>query len=61
MSEFKEYEEIAKNIRQEILEMIYRTKSPHIGCSFSMVELLVALYFKILAIDPKNPDEPKQR
>ena len=28
--------------------MIYRTKSPHIGCCFSIVDILVALYFKIL-------------
>jgi len=60
MSEFPKYEKIAKNIRREILEMIYRTKSPHIGCSFSMVEILVALYFKILLIDPKNPEDPNR-
>ena len=40
--------------------MIYRTKSPHIGCSFSMVEILVALYFKILKVDPKNPADPNR-
>ena len=60
MLEFGEYEKIAKKIRREILEMIYRTKSPHIGCSFSMVEILVALYFKVLSIDPKNPDNPNR-
>lgn len=58
MTELEEYEKIAKEIRKEILEMIFRTKSPHIGCSFSMVEILTALYFKILKIDPENPDNP---
>lgn len=37
--------------------MIYRTKSPHIGGSFSMIELLTVLYFKILRVDPKNPGD----
>ena len=60
MADFEEYEKIAKNIRREILEMIYRTKGPHIGCSFSMVEILVALYFKILKINPKNPADPNR-
>jgi len=51
---------ISKEIRQEILEMIYRTKSPHIGCSFSMVELLVTLYFKILSVNSANPADPQR-
>ena len=52
----KKYEKIAKNIRKQILEMIYRTKSPHIGSSFSIVEILTALYFKYLKVSPKNPN-----
>jgi transketolase len=50
------YEDIAKRARKEILNMIYRTKSPHIGSSFSIIEILVALYFKILSISPDNPE-----
>ncbi len=49
------YEDIAKKARKEILNMIYRTKSPHIGSSFSIVEILIALYFKILSVSPDNP------
>ncbi|MFH1181034.1 MAG: transketolase [bacterium] len=49
-----------KGIRRDILEILYRTKSPHIGSCFSMVELLTALYFKILKIDPKNPADPNR-
>ena len=56
----REYQKIAKKVRQEILEMIYRTKGPHIGSSFSMVELLVALYFKVLRIDPQEPHDPQR-
>ncbi len=58
--EIQQYKTIAKEIRRNILEMIYRTKSPHIGSCFSMVEILVALYFKILRVDPKNPQNPNR-
>ena len=58
MEDFKVYQEIAKKVRRTILEMIYRTKSPHIGSSFSIVELLTALYFKILKVDAKNQTDP---
>lgn len=58
--ELQKYQELAKEIRREILELIYQTKSPHIGCSFSMVELLVALYFKTLSVDPSRPGDPNR-
>jgi transketolase len=56
--EITEYKHVAKQIRRTILNMIYRTKSPHIGSSFSMVEILVALYIRILSIDPEKPNDP---
>jgi len=55
-----DYIKFAKEIRKDILDMIYRTKSPHIGSSFSMVELLIALYFKILSVNPEKPDDPNR-
>ena len=58
--EIYKLEGLAKKIRKDILELIYQTKSPHIGSCFSMVELLVALYFKILRINPKNPQDPNR-
>ncbi len=45
----------ARKIRTVILEMIYRTKAPHIASSFSIVEILMALYFKYLKIDARYP------
>jgi transketolase len=58
--EVAEYKNIAKHIRRTILNMIYRTKSPHIGSSLSMVEILVALYFRVLSIDPEKPNDPNR-
>lgn len=46
----------AKNIRLDILEMIYNAKSGHLGGSLSMVEALVALYFDVMNYDPKDPE-----
>ena len=57
MSEIEKYTKIAKGIRREILDMIYRAKAPHIGSSFSIVEILVALYFKYLKISPNDPQD----
>lgn len=46
---------LAGKIRKTILEMVFKTKSPHIGSSFSIVEILACLYFKILSVSPTDP------
>lgn len=53
--QLKKYQNLAKKIRKEIIEISYKTKSTHIGPSFSIIELLISLYFKHLKINPKNP------
>lgn len=45
----------ANTIRKDILKMIYNIQSGHLGGSFSMVEVLTALYFDEMHYDPKNP------
>jgi transketolase len=45
----------AKVIRQHIIKMISRAGSGHPGGSLSAVELMVALYFYKLKINPKDP------
>lgn len=47
---------INKEIRKDILNMVYNAKSGHIGGAFSIVEILHTLYFKVMNIDPKNPN-----
>ncbi|MEW6409356.1 MAG: transketolase [Nitrospirota bacterium] len=49
---------LSKKIRKSILHLIYKTKSPHIGPSFSVVEILVALYFKVLNVSHENMHNP---
>lgn len=43
----------SKAIRKSILDMIFTTKSSHIGSCFSIVDILNILYAKILEVDPK--------
>ena len=51
------YIKIAKSLRRSILEMIYNSKSGHIGGSFSCIDILVALFYgKILKFNSKKPD-----
>jgi len=47
----------AHKIRHLILDMIYRARSSHLGCSLSIVDILVALYLGgVLRINPKDPN-----
>lgn len=43
-------------IRKDIVSMVYNANSGHIGGSLSLVEIMHTLYFKIMNIDPKNPN-----
>lgn len=45
----------ALDIRRDIVEMMWQAGSGHIGGSLSCVEILTALYFHIMKIDPLNP------
>lgn len=51
----KDYKEIANSIRKNIIKMTYEAKSGHPGGSLSACEILTALYFKEMRIDPNNP------
>ncbi len=44
-----------KKIRRAILDMSFRAQSAHTGGALSCVEILTALYFKIMNVDPQNP------
>lgn len=56
-----ELQRLAKKLRRIIVEMVYQGKEGHIGCSFSCIDILIALYFgNILRIDPKDPLNPRR-
>jgi len=54
----KELQQKAKEIRRLIVEMIARAGSGHPGGSLSATDLITALFFSVLRIDPKNPCWP---
>jgi transketolase len=55
MIEVKELEKRATEIRKRTVEIIHNATGGHIGGSLSSVDILVALHFGIINIDPKNP------
>jgi transketolase len=55
MVQVKELEKRSLEIRKRTLEIIYNASGGHTGGSLSSVDILVALYFEIMNIDPQNP------
>lgn len=51
---------IANNMRRHILNMVHAAGSGHPGGSLSATEILTALYFDVLQVDPENPQDPKR-
>ena len=45
----------AKELRKDIITVIYNAKSGHPGGSLSAIDMLVGLYYYKLRIEPKNP------
>ncbi len=52
----KELELIAIEIRKKLLQTIVKAGGGHTGGSLSSVDILVALYFDVMNIDPGNPE-----
>ncbi len=48
-------QEKAKQLRADILKMLYTCQSGHPGGSLSCVEMLMALYYNTVKVDPRNP------
>lgn len=55
MHNYDELKAIANSMRVDIIKMLESSKSGHPGGSLSACEILSALYFKEMKIDPKNP------
>ena len=53
--EIKELQKIAKDLRRDIIEMIYRAKSGHPGGSLSIADIMAVLYWNEMNVDPANP------
>lgn len=49
---------VAARIRSHILDLCAGPEGGHLGGGFSCVEVLTALYFSVLNVDPQQPDDP---
>lgn len=56
--EIRELKEKAQVLRRHILTMTTKAGSGHPGGSLSSVEIVTALYFRVLRIDPAQPARP---
>ncbi|MBQ5340616.1 MAG: transketolase [Oscillospiraceae bacterium] len=55
--DIKELKEVCRQVRRDIIIEVADAASGHPGGSLSAVEMLVALYFKVMNIDPKEPQK----
>ena len=51
---------LARKIRLDVVEMIHRRKAGHPGGSLSIAEIIAALFFHHLRINPENPSWPER-
>ncbi|MEA4909781.1 MAG: transketolase [Anaerolineaceae bacterium] len=51
---------IAQRLRAEVLTMVYQAGEGHPGGSLSAADLLAALYFRVLRINPLQPEWPER-
>lgn len=55
MRDIQKLKEIAVTLRKDIIKMLTESASGHPGGSLSAVEILTALYFSEMRVDPNNP------
>ena len=55
--DYKDLEVLSKKVRASTIAMIVKAHASHIGSSYSIVEMIVYLYKKVLRIDPQNPTD----
>lgn len=54
----EELQAMAAAIRRDIIHMITVAQSGHPGGSLSAADIVTALYFRVMRVDPHNPDWP---
>ncbi|WP_244833962.1 transketolase [Clostridium sp. BJN0001] len=60
MNNINELQDMAKQIRKDIVSMLTESASGHPGGSLSIADIMSVLFFKELNIDPKNPKDPNR-
>jgi transketolase len=55
-----ELEKIAVKNRRNVLRLMKAGRMGHIGGALSAIDIMTALYFKIMRVDPQNPHWPQR-
>ena len=53
----KYFEDLAAGLRVDVIKEVYKAGSGHPGGSLSAADIMTALYFNEMNIDPENPDK----
>ena len=48
--------ETSLKLKRDVVEMVYQTKDGHPSPSFSIADIITALYFDLMNVDPKKPN-----
>jgi len=51
---------VANCIRRRDVQAVFEAGAGHVGVEMSVIDLLTALYFKVMSVNPKNPSDPKR-
>lgn len=58
--EVERLEASARELRFRIVDMVHAARSGHCGGSLSAADIVAALYFELLDVDPARPDWPER-
>ncbi len=53
-------EKKARELRRQVLRMIYAAKASHIASSYSVLDILLYLYDSVLRVNSKQPHDPER-
>ena len=51
---------VARDLRYQIVQLSHRAGTPHLGSSLSVIDILVAAYWRIARIDPARADDTRR-
>lgn len=57
---YRDLVEIARDLRRDAVTMIYEGGDGHPGPALSIADIVTALYFRVLRVDPKRPEWPER-
>jgi len=63
VSELKGYHELeakARKVRQDVIRLLLRQGKGYVGGALSAVDILTALYFRVLHVDPERPNDSER-